>query len=672
MSDETGTFSQAEIEELKQVFFAQAHEIAEEFQDLLLKLEADPGNAETLKTIKRHLHTLKGDANSIGITSVGTLCHHVEDALSLAGNGAGAAGRELVDLLLVSADAIRKLLVESETRSGEGDIRDAMARIDLFLKHQGDGGDPEARAGESEYHALAIADARQRGLLVLSGEAVFHPQCRERGVAALMVAQRLAGLGELVHAVPDPHSEAADRADALHFVLATGRDRADVERECLIPGIVERVQVVVHARSRDEAATAPAPEATAGAQRQSPQTADSLRVEASRVDRIMNLVGELIIGRSMVDQAARELENGTPPAEVSARLASISSTLERSLTDLQYGVMQMRMVPVNAVFRKFPRMVRDLSLEKGKRIRLDIQGRDAELDKGIVDALGEPLMHIVRNMIDHGIETPVERAAAGKPEEGVITLRAYHEAAHVVIEASDDGRGIDTAKLRKKAVEHGFITHEDAERLSEAEARELIFFSGLSTSDSVSETSGRGVGMDAVRTAVQNLKGMIETDSVPGRGATFRLTLPLTLAVIRALLFEVGGRLFAVPVAAVAEVVRVTGDELTSVDGRPALVLRDRVISLIRLRDTFGINGNGSDKSYALLLGGSGRKAGFLVDRLAGQQELVVKAVDDRHVRTELVSGASILGDGKVVLILDAIAVYRKAVEQEKEGVARR
>jgi len=336
--------------------------------------------------------------------------------------------------------------------------------------------------------------------------------------------------------------------------------------------------------------------------------------------------------------------------------------------DLQAGVMKMRMVPINHVFRRFPAMVRELAAEKGRRVRVVMTGRETELDRGIVDALGEPIAHIMRNMVDHGIEPPAERQAAGKPAEGTISLKAFHEAGHIVIGVSDNGRGIDTARLMERATERGFLAAGDAARLSGAEAVDLIFLPGLSTADRVTETSGRGVGMDAVKTAVEGLKGTIETSSRPGAGTSFTIRLPLTLAVIRALLFEAGGRPYALPISSVAEILRLRDGGLRTVGGRDALIFRERVVSMVRLDELFGTPCE-LDKRFGLILGSGGGRTGFLVDRILGQEDLVVKAVDGRYSRSGLIAGASILGSGRVVLILDAAAVLKEAAEEERRGM---
>ena len=574
------------------------------------------------------------------------------------------------------ADALQRMLREAEAGSDGGDGREILARIDSYLQHATmTTTQRPVMPGLTEYQSLEIEDARSKGLLVHDVEISFHPLCGEKGVAALMAAQQLNAAGNIIRSFPDLAGNAIDQADGISLVYSTSLSREEVLKTASIPGITGAIIVKEHEApgsagfSKKTVVVDHAP-GEGGATSGDPglvQHAEMLRIESSRVDTIMNLVGELIIGRSMIDQVSRDLEEDSSSGDAASRLSTINAYLERTLRELQNGVMKMRMVPVNTVFRKFPKVVRDLSREKGKRVRIEILGKEAELDKSIVDALGEPLSHIVRNMIDHGIEAPADRVALGKPEEGTITLRAFHEAAHIVIEASDDGQGIDTGKLKKKAMAMDLLTADEAVRLTDAEAVHLMFHAGLSTADRVSETSGRGVGMDVVRSAVAAMKGSIEINSRPGKGATFTLTLPLTLAVIKALLFEVGDRVFAVPVAAVAEVLRVMPDDLTTVDSKDTLLLRDQIVSLVRLRELFGIDGKSNEKQFALLIGSGTRKMGLLVDRLVGQQELVIKAVDERQARSGLVAGASILGDGKVVLILDAAAVFRKAVTREKE-----
>ncbi len=678
-----GHLNDSEFEDLKNVFYSQAYEIVENLQDLLLVLEASPEDEAAVKAIKRHVHTLKGDANSIGLASVGGLCHSMEDVLSSLIGGSGDRKRDCVDLLIGGVDAIGRLLSESESGMTETKEDSIVARIETFLRNncnhpsQISSGYAERGLELTEYEHLDLQDARKKGLTIFEIEMVFHPMCQDRGPAAFMVIRRLNDKGRVIRSMPDVENSDIAKAERMMILIGTRLGAEQLRREAFIPGITAEIQV------KDFSASRPGEFSPHGdhlnevlPDQPKSQNCDFgpsyarneiLRVEAQKVDSLMELAGELIIGRSMIDQLARDLEDGASKEDIVGRLFAANSYMERTIADLQKGVMKMRMVPVNRVFRKFPKIVRDLCSEKGKMVRLDILGKETELDKGVVDALGEPLSHIIRNMIDHGIEDPGYRISIGKHEEGSITLNAYHEAAQIVIEASDDGRGIEGEKLRKKAVEKGLVAEDEAEKLSDGEAVNLIFLSGLSTSETVSETSGRGIGMDAVKSAVDAMKGSIEVESTLGQGTTFRLRLPLTLAVIKALLFEVGEGLYAIPVSTVTDVNGILMDDLVTVGGKDTLMLRDRIISVIRPQDLFNVAAGDQKRKFILILGVGSKRIGVLVDRLKGQQELVIKAVDERYVKSGLVTGASVLGNGRVVLILDAPAILSKAVDDEKK-----
>ncbi len=675
MTDELAQWSAEEQAELKKVFFASAYEIVENLQDELLAYEADP-TKDHLTLIKRYVHTLKGDSNSVGLTAVGDLCHRMEDVISsLLGVEDAQADHEAIDLLLAAGETIRGLLETGETGAPVAPAEGMLARINRYLAAGRTAAPVPTAAALTEYQELQIREAAAAGRRAYDVEAIYHPECAEKAVAARMAAERLSGLGQIIQTVPALDSAAIEHANRLTVVLVTARDREAIGRETVITGIIAQVIVREHqcpsCRLQEAAPAGGDAAGAAEAARQQPLATSAqvefLRIEASRVDRIMNLMGELIIGRSMIDQIARDMQTPGNAADGAARLRAANAYLERTLSDLQKGVMRMRMVSVNQVFRKFPKMVRDLSAEKGKPVRLVLLGKETELDKGIVDRLGEPLAHIIRNMIDHGIEGTADRLAAGKPAEGVITLKAYHEASRIIIEASDDGRGIDTEKLKRRAVEKGFLRQEDAAALNDADAVNLIYLGGLSTADAVTETSGRGVGMDAVQAAVEAMRGTIETETMPGKGLLIRLRLPLTLAVIRALLFEAGAKLYALPVSVIAEVAKVMTNELVEVNGQRTLLLRDEPVSLISIQELFGAGDAGEGKKFVLVLGAGERQVGILVDRLLWQQELVIKAIDGLPVQSGLVAGASILGDGKVVMILDSVAVVKKAVEGERK-----
>jgi len=666
MTDALSQWNEQEVAELKKVFYAQAYEIVEELQDSMLKLEAEPGNDDVLKIVKRLVHTLKGDSNSIGLVSIGTLCHRMEDVLTSLVNNTRGMEHEAIDILMSCVDAVYDLLAKSEAGKEIGQAHEIIGRIGRFLSNAPPAPTAAVRLAPSEYEELQIQEALKSGQRVYVINVGFDPRCKEKNVAALMVMRNLGNAGSIISSVPDPANSDLNETQTVTFFFSSKLDAEAVKKKAFLAGMTAEILV----REWEERVQREGPSPQQPALSAMSSRNETLRIEVSRVDLVMDMVGELIIGRSMIEQITREIAAGASAGDVAARLAAVNASMERTVSDIQKGVMKMRMVPMYHVFRKFPKIVRDLSTDKGKRVRLELIGNETELDKGIVDALGEPLSHIIRNFIDHGIEASEERRRAGKQEGGVITLRAFHEASQIVIEAGDDGRGIDIAKLKQKAIDGGFLNRQDAGRMSDAEAVNLIFVSGLSTADTVSTTSGRGVGMDAVKTAVERLKGTIEIDTKEGRGTTFRIRLPLTLAVIKALLFEVAGRLYAVPVPAISEVAKVMTDDLVTVDGRRTLLLRNQIISIISLEDLFTAGGNGTKKKFVLILSMGARKVGLLIDQVMWQQELVIKAIDDRHMQSEFLAGASILGNGKVVLILDVFAVFKKAVEREKKRLA--
>jgi two-component system chemotaxis sensor kinase CheA len=343
------------------------------------------------------------------------------------------------------------------------------------------------------------------------------------------------------------------------------------------------------------------------------------------------------------------------------------------LNDLQRSVMKIRMVPVDQLFRRFPRIVRDVARQCEREVDLELSGQETDLDKGILDAIAEPLTHLVRNAVSHGIEPPEQRRSLGKPPHGKIRLHALHQGNQVVVEISDDGRGIDAQKIRAKATELGLITLEEASRMSDAEALELIFRPGFSTAEVVTEVSGRGVGMDVVQSVLHRLKATIHIETHPGRGTTFRLKLPLTLAIIKALMFWVEQRLYAIPLNAVNQIARTTEAEVHQVDNYEVLQLRNQVLPLLRLGRRGAVEGDRkSNKLFVLVITVGEKKYGLIVDALEGEEELVIKALDDQTFSTDLVNGASILGDGKVVLILNLLAVVEHVSRSspEKAGLS--
>ena len=519
-----------------------------------------------------------------------------------------------------------------------------------------------------------------------AGQDVYHvvvkidPHCAMPIAGRQLVHNAIGVMGPVLAVRPDAKSPAASKQ--VEFVLASVQTADQIAAKCRIPTITgevtaELMLAAAAAATKSESKTeapleflpltpesgaapmdAPTETEAAAEPGPTPTTAleNILRVDAGRIDNVLNLVGELIIGKSMLQQALGEFSKRFPKEPLRGKFADAMAFQARVLNDLQRSVMKIRMVPVDQLFRRFPRMVRDVSRQCGRNVELDISGQDTDLDKGILDAIAEPLTHLVRNAVSHGIEPAEERRKLGKAPQGMIRLNAYHQGNQVIVEVSDDGRGIDAQKIRAKAIELGMATAEELARLSEGELYEFIFRPGFSTADEVTEVSGRGVGMDVVQSVLHRLKASISVETRPGKGTTFRMKLPLTLAIIKALLFWVEQRLYAIPLNAVLEIARTFETEVHQVDNYEVLQLRNQVLPLLRLGRPVA-EGNRNSKLFVLVITAGERKYGLIVDALEGEEELVIKALDDQTFSTDLVSGASILGDGRVVLILNLPAV---------------
>jgi len=403
---------------------------------------------------------------------------------------------------------------------------------------------------------------------------------------------------------------------------------------------------------------------------------DYVRVESLKVDSLLNLAGEMVIARSVINQIEPELEREFPKNELVGRLATASAQMGKLIAELQKSVLKLRMVTIDQLFRRFARPMRELAGERGKEFELKIVGGETELDRTLVDLLYEPLLHLLRNAVDHGLETKDERRTAGKPEVGQIITRAYHDGNQVVVEVSDDGRGIDVAAVKARAVRCGTISRQGAELMPDEEALELVFISGLSTSEEITQLSGRGIGTTAVKSAVEQLRGTMSVRSEPGKGTSFTLRLPLTLAIIRALLFTAGGRLFALPLLAVSELAAVQASGVVHLDGIEHYRLHDRFVSLVRPGAVLGFDrrrgGSGvllrsePSKMFLIVLIAGNKRYAVVADELLGEQELVIKPLDSGWVQNDALAGASLLGDGRVVLIMDAEMVFRNAVKYER------
>jgi len=673
--------------ELRELFFESAEEILQGMNEAGLALEENPKNAEKLRSVRRAVHTLKGDSAACGFRQLSELAHELEDVLvpELAKENAGS----IAEVVLTAADTFHEMLAAYRSNlqppSGEA-LRDHIRRL---LNKPGKPAQKtvaKAKFEWTEYESLMIAEAFRRKEDVYRIALHLDTEALLPAAAFELVRKALDGAGTVLALHPQSVG-ASDHVELIEAALSSKKPLDWIRQRCHVPSVVTKIDVEQVAAPQsaprdlleillesEAAAVSAGVKASAsqpsvlpgdeGAESATPVglahavAENSLRVDAGRIDTVMNLVGELIIGKSMLQRTIAEFERLHSKDPLRGKFSDALAFQSRVLGELQKSVMKIRMVPVEQLFRRFPRVVRDVAKLRNKDISLEVSGQNTDLDKGILDALAEPLAHIVRNAADHGIEPAPERAAAGKPARGTVRLDAYHEGDHVCIEVSDDGRGLDRDKIVRRAVESGIVEREEASRLNEAESLQLVFAAGLTTADEVTEISGRGVGLDVVKTSLEALKGSVEIENEPGRGVTFRLLVPLTLASIQALLFRVNGRLYAVPLASVVEITRVTEQEIHRVDNTEVFQLREQVLTLVRLHK-LGLRAVDDHRRrlFVIIIGAGTRRFGLAVDSLMGEEELVIKALEDQLVASPLVSGASILGDGTVVLILNVPAV---------------
>ncbi len=679
--------------ELRQLFFETASELVQKLNDEAMQLEKSPADAETARSLRRTVHTLKGDSAACGFRELSELSHEFEDVLTLENTAAAALVPEIA---LRAADVFAALLEAYRKGTKLPGIQSLRADI-ARLAHPAAGSAVKTKTKRkkaaakpsrwSEYEQLAIARAAAEGKRVDHVVVQIDPQCAMPIAGRQMIQIALAGLGEVLALYPIEGSH--EPITHVEAALASQKSADQIRTKCSIPTIALKVRVTplrVAAPSRplppapvvdpqgmeadylalptqkpDEVAAASleSPSASKSAAPAVPAGPDNvLRVDAERIDSVLNLVGELILAKSMFQQTLLEFGERFPKDVLRGKFSDVMAFQARVLNDLQHSVMKIRMVPVDQLFRRFPRIVRDVGLQCGKEVELTVRGGQTDLDKSILDAIAEPLTHMVRNAVGHGIETSEERVRAGKRPQGTLRLAAYHQGNQVVIEVSDDGHGIDPEKVRQRALSQGLLKADQAARLTESETLDLIFKPGFSTADEITELSGRGVGLDVVQSVLGRLKGTVQIETALGRGTTFRLRLPLTLAIIRALLFRVEQRLYALPLNAVAEIARTVEENIHQVEHYDVLQLRNDVLPLLRLGQKPAEGPETARRKVFILVINSGeRKFGLVVDELEGEEELVIKALDDQSITTDLVSGASILGDGRVVLILNMIAL---------------
>ncbi len=660
-----------DLQEIMEDFLIEAFEMNEQLDQDLVELEHNPEDLDLLNRIFRVAHTIKGSSSFLNLNILTHLTHNMEDVLNRARKGEIKITPDIMDVVLRSIDLMKTLLVTirdtgSDTNNGkENEIEEAVKQLQAITSQNLEGAKERTKESpEKENKKENKEEAKEENKEEAKEE-------NKENKAKTPTAENSASDNPLADEPDlDYTNMSAEEVEAEIERLLNKRQEADKERRAQKKQEAKQEVTPTKEPPKTETPKAPKTETKAKAKADTEENKapsigveQTVRVDVRRLDHLMNLIGELVLGKNRLIRIYSDVEERYDGEKFLEELNQVVSSISAVTTDLQLAVMKTRMQPVGKVFNKFPRMVRDLSRELGKSIELIIEGEETELDKSIVEEIGDPLIHIIRNSCDHGIEPLEERRRLNKSETGKVQLSAYNEGNHIVIKISDDGKGLDPVMLKEKAIEKGVISERDAEGMSDREAFNLIFKPGFSTAKVVSNVSGRGVGMDVVKTNIEKLNGIIEIDSEVGVGTTQKLKIPLTLAIIQALLVGVQEEYYAIPLSSVLETVRISQDEIYTVDGKSVLRLRDEVLSLVRLSDIFKVDAilESNSDVYVVIIGLADQKIGVIVDYLIGQEEVVIKSLGYYLKNTRGIAGATVRGDGKITLIVDVGAMMDMA-----------
>ena len=636
-----------DMKEIMEDFLIEAFELIEQIDHDLVELESNPEDLELLNRIFRVAHTVKGSSSFLNFDVLTELTHHMEDVLNKARKGELKITPDIMDVVLESVDMMKGLLESIRDNGSDSAAGIDIKNICVRLTQISEGEAPSA-AAEAPAGAPAPEPVKEPEPATPAEEAA--PEVSDAELSKLSDSEVEAEIERLLKV-----RKAEDQARRASKGIAPKSPEEIAPATSAAPAPAPKP-----APSRERDADKKVPAASSSSAVAQEQT---IRVEVKRLDHLMNLIGELVLGKNRLLKIYDDVEERYEGEKFLEELNQVVSSLSLVTTDIQLAVMKTRMLPIAKVFNKFPRMIRDLSRDLGKQIDLEISGEETELDKSIVEEIGDPLVHIIRNSCDHGIEDPETRKAMGKPEKGLVQLKAYNEGNHIVVEIVDDGKGLDADMLKAKSIEKGIITEREADAMSEKEAFGLIFKPGFSTAAKVTNVSGRGVGMDVVKTNIEKLNGIIDIESEVGKGTVMKLKIPLTLAIIQSLLVGTQEEFYAIPLASVLETVRVPIDDIYTIDGKNVLRLRDEVLSLVRLSDVFGVEKvfDGGDHTYVVIIGVAEAKLGIIVDTLVGQEEIVIKSMGDYLQNIPGIAGATIRGDGRVTLIIDVGAMMEMA-----------
>ncbi|WP_371369010.1 Chemotaxis protein CheA [Sporomusa rhizae] len=687
-----------DINQYMGMFLEESREHLQTLNNCLLDLENDPGSLAVLDEIFRSAHTIKGMSATMGFTTIAELTHEMENVLDLLRKGALLANDDITDVLFKCVDTLEQL-VESVASNSDAtiEIKPLISKLSAIAKGEFSA-EPKVQQAQPELEQEEVVEsnsvetiklddtevnvvkaAKKQGIECYEIHVRLRNGCLLRSARAYMVMNALEELGEVIKSIPAVEELEKENFDySFQVVLLTAVDSEKIEATVTNISEVEEVVVVPSAIletapkkttvSVSQPELAPANKAdkkptvnkvekssnenTASTPDKKLKSGQSVRVDIDKLDSLLNLVGELVINKTRLEQIG-----------LTHRLTELVETIEqmdRVTTDLQAVVMKVRMVPVGQVFNRFPRMVRDLSRELNKEVNLIIQGEETELDRTVIDEIGDPLVHLLRNSIDHGVEHPAERQAKGKNPVGEIRLIARHEGNNVIIMVEDDGKGINADIIKQKAVEKGLITQAEAEKLEPSEAIRLVFLPGFSTAETVTDVSGRGVGMDAVKTKIESLGGMVDVETKINEGSKFKIRLPLTLAIIQALLVKVCEEIYAIPLGTIDSTINITPQDIKTIQNQEVILLRGQIIPIVRLANVLNvpeITSDTQDELFVVIVHMGEHRAGIIVDTLIGQQEIVIKSMGKLLAGIKVIAGATILGNGQVALILDVGAL---------------
>jgi two-component system chemotaxis sensor kinase CheA len=650
----------------KKEFIAEAEELLDEAERLILEIQetfASGLNPDTINALFRAMHTLKGVSALFALQGITDLSHALETLMDEVRLGKIEVDSHVVAFLLKNLDILKQLVEKAGLDEEEGDVAVFIKDIESFresAKSRGGGVEKTEVVDEailrvlSEYEEHRLKSNIKDGKGIYLAKAVFPLDVFDTSLEAL--TKVIKTKGELISTLPTSEN-VPDGFIGFNLMFGSSGDysllKADISFD---------VDVLVKPRAAEPQTQPPKQQQDVHLK----STTTTVRVDIDKLDRILNTVGELALVKGAVKRIGIELTEFYGESPLVQDVHKISQTLERRLEELQEQILEIRMVPIGQIFSRLAQVVRRYSREIDKQIDLVMYGEDTELDKFLAEEIVDPLMHLVRNSMDHGIEHPEERKRKGKPENGTVTLKAYQKGNHVVIELSDDGAGVDTGRVRRKALEKGLIQAD--EELDRNQIIELIFAPGFSTKDSVSEVSGRGVGLDVVKEKLSALGGFVEVHTDRDAGATFILTLPITLAIIKALIVGVGGERFAVSLTSMSETLIIDHKDIRTVEGKEVFYLRGTMLPLVRVSRFFSLPGLPAERSFAVVVGFGERRVGLLVDELFGQQEIVIKSLGDYLGKLKGFAGAAEIGKHDVILVLDIESLIDETVVKQKGG----